>query len=142
MNKAFSNRRTKSFGLIFTISILISQVANASCDGASIMNDMFAGLKSIGEAGEAQVVIQLDQLAAQKDWSKEKANELLLEIADSKQTREAEDFRDGVITQMFQIQSRPDLDCEQFIALRDEILQREQAQWDFLVEEIKRRQSL
>lgn len=114
----------------------------AECDATNIMNEMFTELKSIGEAGEAQVAIQLDQLSAQKEWNREKAKQLLLEIADSEQTREAEDFRDSVITQMFTMQSKPGLDCAQFAALRDEILQREQMQWKNLLSEIKRRQSL
>ena len=132
-----------------TVSVLILLVlmstplqSSADCDATTIMNDMFIELKSIGEAGEAQVAIQLDQLATQKDWNREKANQLLLEIADSEQTREAEDFRDSVITQMFTMQSKPGLDCAQFGALRDEILQREQIQWENLLSEIKRRQSL
>ena len=122
--------------------ILNSPLSSAECDASNMMNEMFTELKSIGETGEAQVAIQLDQLATQKDWNREKANQLLLEIADSEQTREAEDFRDSVITQMFTMQSKPDLDCEQFGALRDEILRREQMQWSNLLNEIKRRQSL
>lgn len=126
---------------IFAVYIIACQ-ANAECDGSHIMNEMFNGLKSIGEAGEAQVAIQLDQLAAQQDWDKDKASQFLLEIADSEQTRNAEEFRDSVITQMFSMQSRPGLDCAQFSALRDEVLKREQAQWDALLDQLKRRQSL
>ena len=122
--------------------ILNSPLSSAECDASNMMNEMFTELKSIGETGEAQVAIQLDQLATQKDWNREKANQLLLEIADSEKTRAAEDFRDSVITQMFTMQSKPDLDCEQFAALRDEILRREQIQWNNLLTEIKRRQSL
>ena len=132
-----------AFGSLVLCAITLIPIPSlADCDGSLIMNEMFEELKSIGEAGETQVAIQLDNLASQKDWNKQKANQLLLEIADSEQTREAEEFRDSAITQMFTMQSKPDLDCVQFSTLRDEVLKREQAQWDMLLAEIRRRQSL
>ena len=116
--------------------------AVSACDGAAIMNDMFNQLEQIGESGEAKLGMQLDRLKQEKQWNDEQSNALLLEIADSAETNQAEDLRNTAITEMFKMQNSPGLDCKEMSGIRDEVLKLEQQQWDNLVAEITRRLSL
>lgn len=127
------------FAIIF---IALPSGAIADCDPATIMNEMFTELQKIGDAGEAKLQRQLEQLKGQADWGEQRSNALLLEIADTEQTNQAEEFRDTTITKMFMMQSRPDLDCMEMSGLRDAVIEREQAQWEHIISEISRRLSL
>lgn len=128
---------------LLLFAMICFAMSNASaCDGAAIMNDMFNKLEQIGQAGEAKLGMQLDRLKQEKQWNDEQSNALLLEIADSEETNEAEEFRNTAITEMFKMQNLPGLDCDDMTAIRDEVLKLEQQQWDKLVAEISRRLSL